>query len=196
MPSGWTDDQLAESARLLDWLRATQRAEGLVDRLTEGLASCLADGGRILTCGNGGSMCDAMHLAEDLSGRYRDDRPAFSAQALSDPAHLTCVANDYGFERVFARGVEAWGRRGDVLVVFSTSGRSANVVAAARAARSIGLRVVGLLGRDGGEVRALCDEAVVVPAKDTARIQEIHLTIVHLLVEGVERRLTPGNYRG
>jgi D-sedoheptulose 7-phosphate isomerase len=194
MPSGWSDHQLAESARLLDWLRASERADGAIARLSDRLADCFAHGGRVLTCGNGGSMCDAMHLAEDLSGRYRLDRPALSAQAISDPAHLTCVANDYGYDRVFARGVDAWGRAGDVLVVFSTSGRSPNIVAAAHAARARGMRVIGLLGRDGGEVAPICDDAVVVPTQDSARAQEIHLQIIHLLVEGVERRLVPGNY--
>jgi D-sedoheptulose 7-phosphate isomerase len=139
-------------------------------------------------------MCDAMHCAEELSGRFKGNRKALAAQAISDPAHLTCVANDFGFEAVFARGVEAWGRPGDVLVAFSTSGQSPNIIAAARAARDKGMRVLGLLGRDGGAMRGLCDLSVVVPAQDSGRIQEIHIKVVHLMIEGVERRLFPENY--
>lgn len=193
MPT-WTEDGLRESARLLDWLRATEARDRTIERLSGRLAACFAQSGRVLACGNGGSMCDAMHFAEELSGRFRRDRMALPALAISDPAHLTCVANDWGFDRVFARGVEAWGRPGDTLLVFSTSGDSRNVVAAAEAARAQGLMVVGLLGRQGGAVRALCDEAIVVPAEDAGRIQEVHMKIVHLLIEGIERVLVPAHY--
>jgi len=187
----WVENELREHAELIDWLRGEARAQRLVMDLAASLATCLTTGGRILTCGNGGSMCDAMHCAEELSGRFRRNRPAMAAQAISDPSHLTCVANDFGFDQVFARGVEAWGRPGDVLIVFSTSGRSPNIVAAAKAARQGGITVVGLLGRDGGDVREWCDQAVVVPASDSARIQEVHITLVHLLIEAVERLVLP-----
>jgi D-sedoheptulose 7-phosphate isomerase len=190
----WIDEALNEGARLLDWLRATDARERVIERLTGRLVTCFVQSGRVLTCGNGGSMCDAMHLAEELSGRFRRDRMALPAMALSDPAYLTCVANDWDFEHVFARGVEAWGRAGDVLVVFSTSGRSANVVAAARTARARHLTVLGLLGSDGGEVRPLCDDAIVVPSNDSGRVQEVHIRIVHLLIEGIERALMPEHY--
>jgi D-sedoheptulose 7-phosphate isomerase len=139
-------------------------------------------------------MCDAMHFAEELSGRFHDDRPAIAAQAISDPSHLTCVANDYGFEQVFARGVEAYGRAGDVLLIFSTSGNSPNVVAAANAAVQKGMTVVGLLGAGGGAVRSSCAHAVVVPSGSSDRVQEIHIQIVHALIELVERQLYPANY--
>ena len=145
----------------------------------------------MLACGNGGSMCDAMHFAEELSARFREERPALAAQAISDPAHLTCVGNDEGFERVFARGVEAWGRPGDTLVVFSTSGNSPNVIAAVETARSMGLDTVGLLGRDGGTLKSTCATSIVVPGKTSDRIQEVHITIVHLLIELIEKRLFP-----
>lgn len=185
----WIDNELREGAALLDWLRAEARDRHVIDVLADRVAVALRSGGRVLTCGNGGSMCDAMHCAEELTGRFRRNRPALAAQAMSDPSHLTCVANDYGFDQVFARGVEAWGRAGDILMIFSTSGRSPNVVHAARTARERSLTIIGLLGRDGGDVRALCDHAVVVPAQDSARIQEVHIKIVHLLIEAVERRL-------
>jgi D-sedoheptulose 7-phosphate isomerase len=190
----WTDDGLREGAALIEWLRATEARDHVVERLSGKLAGCLGRSGKVLACGNGGSMCDAMHFAEELSGRFRRDRRALAALAISDPAHLSCVANDWGYDRVFARGVEAWGRAGDTLVVFSSSGNSRNIVAAAEAARAGQLTVVGLLGRDGGAVRALCDEAIVVPAQDTGRIQEVHIKIVHLLIEGIERVLVPEHY--
>lgn len=193
MPEGavvdWIDEELRECAALLDWLRAELRERRVVDELAARLTATFRNGGRVLTCGNGGSMCDAMHCAQELTGRFRRDRQALAAMALSDSSHLTCVANDFGFEQIFARGVEAWGRAGDVLMVFSTSGRSPNVVHAARAARAQGLAVIGLLGRDGGDVHGLCDVSIVVPAQDSARIQEIHIKIVHLVIEAVERRL-------
>jgi D-sedoheptulose 7-phosphate isomerase len=194
-PSGWIIDGLRESAALVEWLRTTETRDRVVERLSGRLAACLARSGTVLACGNGGSMCDAMHFAEELSGRFRRDRRALPALAISDPAHLTCVANDWGFDRVFARGVEAWGRPGDTLVVFSTSGNSRNIVAAAEAARAQQLAVVGLLGRQGGAVRPLCDEAIVVPADDAGRIQEVHIKIVHLLIEGIERVLVPEHYQ-
>ena len=182
------------AASLIEWLRDNERRHRTIEQFSDRLTECLRRGGRILSCGNGGSMCDAMHFAEELSGRYRHDRRAFAAQAMSDPAHLTCVANDFGFDRVFARGVEAWGRAGDALVVFTTSGNSANVIAAAEAARARQIEVLGLLGGDGGRVRDLCDLLVVVPARTSDRVQEIHIKIVHLVIEEIERRLVPENY--
>jgi D-sedoheptulose 7-phosphate isomerase len=188
------DRSFDEASALLDWLRTDASARANVAGMIEDMAACLRAGGRLLSCGNGGSMCDAMHFAEELSGRFRDDRPALSALALSDPGHLTCVANDYGFEQVFARGVQAHGRTGDVLLGFTTSGKSPNVLAAAREARARGMKVFGLLGKGGGPVLELCDRAVVVPSSSTDRIQEIHIKVVHILIEGVERELFPDNY--
>jgi D-sedoheptulose 7-phosphate isomerase len=184
----------ADAAALAAWLVDNERAAHTIEEFSNRLASCLAAGGRIFSCGNGGSMCDAMHFAEELSGRYRKDRRALAAQAISDPAHLTCVANDFGFDQVFARGVEAWARAGDALVVFSTSGNSPNVIQAAEAARARGVLVLGLLGKDGGRLKALCDRSVVVPASTSDRIQEVHIKIVHLVIEEIERRLVPENY--
>ena len=142
----WIADGLDEAARLIEWLRNDTASGAAIRRAGVIFAQSLRAGGRIITCGNGGSMCDAMHLAEELSGRFRRDRPALAAMAISDPSHLSCVANDWGFEYVFARAVEAWGSRGDVLVAFSTSGNSANVLRAAQAARVRGMTVVGLIG--------------------------------------------------
>lgn len=194
MTSTWLDRHLQDSEALVGWLRESERTTGAVTRLITRLSSALAAGHRVLTCGNGGSMSDAIHFAQELSGRFRGDRRAFAAQAMSDPAHLTCVANDFGFERVFARGVEAWGQPGDVLVALSTSGNSPNMVAAAETARARGLSVIGLLGRNGGALLPLCDDAIVVPSSDSGRVQEVHIKVIHLTIEGIERALAPENY--
>ena len=193
--TGFTRDAMRDTWARLRTLAEDETFQKTVEEAGEMIAEALRDQGTVFSCGNGGSLCDAMHFAEELSGRYRQDRAAFAALAMSDPAHMSCVANDFGFERVFARGVEAWGKPGDLLRVFSTSGSSPNIVAAARSARERQMTVVGLLGRDGGEVRALCDLSLVVPAQTSDRIQEVHEKTLHLLIEGVERILVPGHYQ-
>ena len=180
---------LSDAAALLQWLQQLEAREGVIAATGDTLAECLRRGGRILSCGNGGSMCDAMHFAQELSGHFRGKRRALAAQAISDVSHLTCAANDEGFDSVFARGVEAWGKAGDALLALSTSGNSRNVIEAVRAARAIGMTTVGLLGRDGGQLKDLCDVAIVVPGTTSDRIQEVHIKIVHLLIEQIERRL-------
>ena len=180
---------LAEAADLAAWLKESEQLHKGILVLAGMLASTLEQGHRVLTCGNGGSMCDAMHFAQELSGHFRGRRKALAAHAISDPSHLTCVANDEGFERVFARGVEAWGKKGDALVVFSTSGNSPNILAAVEAARAAGLMTYALLGRDGGAVHGMCNMSLVVPGTTSDRIQEVHIKIVHLLIEQIEARL-------
>ncbi len=165
-----------------------------LDLAADMLAESLAEGGKVLACGNGGSACDAMHFCEELTGRFRKDRPPLAAVSLTDAGHITCVANDYGYDEVFARGVRALGRTGDVLVALSTSGNSANVIRAVDAARDIGMRTIALLGRDGGKLAGVCDLEWIVPGVPVAaptadRIQEIHMLVLHALVEGVERRM-------
>ncbi|MBL0927801.1 MAG: SIS domain-containing protein [Phycisphaerales bacterium] len=147
----------------------------------------LAAGGRVFTCGNGGSAAQAMHLAEELIGRYRADRPPLAALCLNaDPTALTCIANDFGYEQVFARQVEALARPGDVLVALTTSGNSPNVLAALRAAAARGVERIGLLGKDGGAARALCGLPLVVPHAATEVVQEAHTVLIHLILEAVE----------
>ena len=180
---------LSDAAALLQWLQQLEAREGVIAATGDTFAECLRRGGRILSCGNGGSMCDAMHFAQELSGHFRGKRRALAAQAISDVSHLTCAANDEGFDSVFARGVEAWGKAGDALLALSTSGNSRNVIEAVRAARAIGMTTVGLLGRDGGQLKDLCDVAIVVPGTTSDRIQEVHIKIVHLLIEQIEARL-------
>lgn len=165
-----------------------------LDLAADMLAESLAEGGKVLACGNGGSACDAMHFCEELTGRFRKDRAPLAAVSLTDAGHITCVANDYGYDEVFARGVRALGRSGDVLVALSTSGNSANVIRAVDTARDIGMRTIALLGRDGGKLAGACDLEWVVPGVPVStptadRIQEIHMLVLHALVEGVERRM-------
>ncbi len=154
----------------------------------EAMAQSLKRGGKIISCGNGGSMCDAMHFAEELTGRYRNDRPSMAAISISDPSHISCVANDYGYEFVFSRFLESVGNDGDVLLAISTSGNSANVVRAAITARTRGMKVVGLTGKDGGKLAPLCDLEIRAPQSDYAdRVQEIHIKVIHSLIDYLER---------
>lgn len=151
--------------------------------------------GRVFSCGNGGSMCDAMHFAEELTGRYRKNRQGFPAVSISDPSHITCVANDFGYEAVFSRYVQSHGRAGDCLVAISTSGTSATVVNAARAAREMDMHVVVLTGRPGTELESLASVCICTPAGQFAdRVQELHIKVLHILIELVERHFHPENY--
>ncbi|NEU09173.1 D-sedoheptulose 7-phosphate isomerase [Flavihumibacter sp. R14] len=154
------------------------------------LVEAIRNGGKILSCGNGGSMCDAMHFAEELSGRYRNDRKALPALAISDASHMSCVANDYGYESVFSRMVEAMGRQGDVLFAISTSGNSDNVLKAIDTARRQGMKVIGLTGKDGGKMAYICDVEIRAPHTEYAdRAQEIHIKVIHSLIDYIERSL-------
>ena len=150
--------------------------------------------GRMFSCGNGGSMCDAMHFAEELTGRFRKERKPLAAMAINDPSHLTCVSNDYGYDVVFSRYIEAWGNPGDVLLAISTSGNSPNVLLAVEAAKKNGMKVVGLLGKGGGKLKDMVDVALVVDSNVSDRIQEIHIKCIHIFIEGIERSLFPENY--
>ena len=146
--------------------------------------------GKIISCGNGGSLCDAMHFVEELSGRYRDNRKALPAISISDPSHMSCVGNDYGYDFVFSRYVEAIGLKQDVLLAISTSGNSKNVINAIQAAKEKGMKVIGLTGKDGGEMTALCDVEIRAPKSDYAdRAQEIHIKVIHSLIDHIEHHV-------
>jgi len=154
------------------------------------LVDAISSGKKVISCGNGGSMCDAMHFAEELSGRYRNDRPALAAISISDPSHISCVGNDYGYAAIFSRMVEAIGQPGDVLFAISTSGNCENVLNAIEAAQKKGIKVVGLTGKDGGKMASLCDVEIRAPKSVYAdRAQEIHIKVIHALIDFVERNV-------
>jgi D-sedoheptulose 7-phosphate isomerase len=178
-----------DAAAVLAEFTSSDAAMQAVEAAGTLMAKSINNGGKVISCGNGGSMCDAMHFAEELTGRYRDDRKALPAVSISDPSHLSCVGNDYGYEFVFSRYVEALGREGDVLLAISTSGNSPNVIKAAEAAKAKKMHVVGLTGKDGGLLAPLCDVEVRVPWSGYAdRIQEIHIKVIHALIDSIEQR--------
>lgn len=155
------------------------------------LVATIRSGNKILTCGNGGSMCDAMHMAEELTGRFREDRSPISAISISDPSYLTCTANDYGYDQVFSRFIRGVGKTDDVLIAISTSGNSPNIVEAVKAAREMKMTVIGLSGVDGGKMAQYCDVMIRVPHTGYSdRIQEIHSIIIHSLIQYIEENIT------
>lgn len=159
------------------------------------MADAVEGDGKVMSCGNGGSLCDAMHFAEEMTGRYRCNRRPYAALAISDASHMACVGNDYGYEEVFSRYVEAHGRKGDVLLAITTSGTSRNIVKAAEVARRKGVKVVALTGRDETPITELADVSIVTPAGRWAdRVQELHIKCIHILIELIERRLDKQNY--
>jgi D-sedoheptulose 7-phosphate isomerase len=176
----------ADAHRVLDqFIRAKANIEA-VERIAVTLHRQLASGHKIMACGNGGSACDAMHFTEELTGRFRNDRPPIAAMACVDPGHLTCTANDYGFEHVFSRWVEALGKPGDCLVVLSTSGNSENIRRAVAAAKARQMTTVALLGKGGGTLAGVSDHELIVPGETSDRIQELHMLVLHVLVESLE----------
>ncbi len=175
---------------LISVLQAFEAQSPDLERIGLRLAKALREGHKILTCGNGGSATDAMHLAEELSGRYKGDRPALAAHSLcSDASAITCICNDYGYEQVFSRQVEALGKAGDVLVGISTSGNSENVLRAIAAAKALGMHSVLLGGKGGGLALERADDSLVVPSDSTARIQEVHTFVLHQWLEIIEHEL-------
>ena len=181
-------DHFEESARLAQDILQDASFFEAMSRGADLLTGCLKGGHKIMSCGNGGSMCDAMHFAEELSGRYRDDRDPIAAMSLSDASVMSCIGNDYGFDRVFARQIEALGNPGDVLLAISTSGQSANVLEAARAAKARGIHVLALTGKDGGALALLADVEVRVPWSGYAdRIQEMHIKCIHAWIDAIEQ---------
>jgi D-sedoheptulose 7-phosphate isomerase len=186
---------LTESRDFLERFIADAQNIAQISKAAELMIACLRRGNAIYSCGNGGSMSDAMHFAEELTGRFRGDRPGLAATAISDPGHISCVANDYGYEQVFSRYLEARARAGDCLLAISTSGRSANVLAAAKFARQRGIAVISLSGAAQSPLSAWSDAEICAGASDFAdRIQEIHIKVIHTLIELIERDSFPQNY--
>jgi D-sedoheptulose 7-phosphate isomerase len=161
-----------------------------IEKAADCLVDALQQGKKILSCGNGGSHCDAMHFAEELSGRYRENRPALAAMAISDPSHITCVSNDFGYNYIYSRFIEGLGNQGDVLVGISTSGQSANIIEAVKAAQEKGMKVVLLTGKDGGALAGMGAIEIRVNHFGFAdRIQEIHIKVIHILIQLIEAKI-------
>ncbi len=191
----YIQENLQQAQQALDNLVSNHETLAHIEAAGRMLAECLRQGGHVYSCGNGGSMCDAMHFAEELSGRFRKDRAALGAIAMSDGAYLSCVSNDFGYEHVFSRFIEAHGRKGDVLVGISTSGKSENVIRAARKARERGIHTLLLTGRAGSALSEFADIEICTPGGQFAdRVQELHIKVIHILIELVERELFPENY--
>lgn len=180
-------DDLKEARKVLDDFIARPKVKEDIEQAVAIMAESLKHDGKIITAGNGGSMCDALHFAEELSGRYRDDRPSYAAIAICDPSHLTCAGNDYGFEAIFSRFVEGLGLKQDVFMGISTSGNSQNIITACQAAKRKGMQTIMLLGKDGGKLKDMCDLPIIVPHFGYAdRIQEVHTMIIHIMIRGIE----------
>lgn len=184
-------EELVESAKVLDLFLNDSENLQRINQAAETIAHSLIKGGKVLSCGNGGSHCDAMHFAEELTGRYRENRKALAAIAISDPSHISCTANDFGFDYVFSRYIEGLGNKGDVLFALSTSGNSRNIIQAIEAARKKEMKVIVLTGKDGGKMSGLADVEVVVPHFRYAdRIQEIHIKVIHIVILLVEKMVS------
>jgi D-sedoheptulose 7-phosphate isomerase len=182
------------AAEMFAQFAADQNIINTTEKVGNIIAECFRKGNKLLIFGNGGSSTDAMHFAEELTGKFQKDRKPLPAISLTDPSHITCVANDYGFEEVFARGVEALGKTGDIAIGISTSGNSENVIRALDKAKELGMVTIALIGLDGGKMKGICDYEIIVPGKTTDRIQELHITVLHVIIETIERILFPQNY--
>lgn len=187
-------DSYKITASLLENFIKEEAKKRETEKVAIDLASVFQLGNKVLICGNGGSNCDALHFAEEFTGRFRKDRRALPAISLSDSSHITCVGNDYGFDYIFSRGVEAYGKEGDMFIGISTSGNSANVIKAVEVAKKMGLKTCVLLGKDGGKLKGMCDYEFIIPGDTSDRIQEIHMMILHIIIEGVEKIMFPENY--
>ena len=185
------EKELQEAHQVLSNFMADPKLIETIAEMAHLMSQVIENGGKIITCGNGGSHCDAMHFAEELTGRYRSDRKSLPAIAISDAAHLTCVGNDYGFDAIFSRFIEGMGNNGDVLLAISTSGNSMNIVNAVKAAKEKNMKTIVLTGKDGGKLADMADRLLIVPHFGFAdRIQEIHIKIIHIMILLIEQKIT------
>lgn len=183
-------EELTQAATVLENFINNEENLGCIEKAARLLAATIEQGGKIISCGNGGSHCDAMHFAEELSGRYRNNRRALPAVAVSDPSHISCVGNDYGYEYIFSRYIEGLGQTGDALLAISTSGNSPSILEAARAAQQKGMQVIALTGKEGGKLAPLADVEIRVPHHGYAdRIQEVHIKVIHTLILLIEKQV-------
>lgn len=180
--------ELEEAGKVLNSFLSDEENLKAIEKAALAMAGSINEGGKILSCGNGGSHCDAMHFAEELTGRYRENRKALPAIAISDPSHISCVSNDFGYDFIFSRYIEGLGKEGDVLLGISTSGNSKNILRAAEVARQKKMTVITLSGKNGGELAELADIEIRVPHYGYAdRIQEIHIKVIHILIQLIEK---------
>jgi D-sedoheptulose 7-phosphate isomerase len=187
---------LIESQKALDNLLGNEIIMQRITAAARLLIKTFRNNGKLFCCGNGGSMCDAMHFAEELTGRYRKDRKGFPAIVISDPSHISCVANDFGYDHIFSRYIENHGRSGDTLLAISTSGKSPNILKAAQSAKSADMKVIALTGKMNSPLDSLCDLSICTPAGEFSdRIQELHIKVLHILIELIERHFHPENYK-
>lgn len=188
MDTSFIRQELKEAQQVLDKVLSDSILLQRIGKAAQLMSASINNGGKVISCGNGGSMSDAMHFAEELTGRYRDNRKSLPAIAISDAGYLTCAGNDFGYDKIFSRFVEGMGNEGDVLLGISTSGNSANVIYAVEAAKVKGMKTVVLTGKDGGKLKDLADETIVVPHLGYAdRIQEIHIKIIHIWIGLIEK---------
>ncbi|WP_375751062.1 D-sedoheptulose 7-phosphate isomerase [Vibrio sp. HN007] len=182
--------ELNEAADVLNKFLSDDHNIQQIEDAAKMIADSFKQGGKVLSCGNGGSHCDAMHFAEELTGRYRENRPGYPGIAISDPSHLSCVSNDFGYDYVFSRYVEAVGAKGDVLWGISTSGNSGNILKAIDAAKEKGMKTIALTGKDGGQMAGCADIEIRVPHFGYAdRIQEVHIKIIHIVIQLIEKEM-------
>jgi D-sedoheptulose 7-phosphate isomerase len=182
--------EFSQAAQVLEKFMSNEHNITLVERAAKVIADSILQGGKVISCGNGGSHCDAMHFAEELTGKYRENRKAIPAICISDPSHISCVGNDYGYEFIFSRYLDALGNKGDVLLGISTSGNSMNIIRAAEIAKEKGMKVIILSGKDGGKLAPLADVELRVPYHGYAdRIQEVHIKIIHILMLLIEKQV-------
>jgi len=181
---------LSEAKCALDEFLADPETVATIEKAGNIMTECLAAGGKIISCGNGGSLCDATHFAEELTGRYRGNRRPYPAMSINDPAYITCTANDFSYDEIYARSVEAFGKEGDVLLAITTSGTSKNVVKAVEQAKKMGVKVVGLTAKGDTPLKRLSDVCVCAPrTAHSDRIQEIHIKVIHILIQSIENNL-------
>lgn len=182
--------ELKESAAILDEFIHNDAALSAIENSIVLMSNALLNGNKIISCGNGGSMSDAMHFAEELSGKFRNERKPLPAIAIADPAYITCTGNDYGFDHIFSRFIEGFGKEGDILLAISTSGNSPNVIKAAEAAKQLKMFVVALTGKDGGALSSIADIEIRAPHSNYSdRAQEIHIKVIHILIKQIEEAL-------
>lgn len=182
--------ELKEAAAVLEKFIADEDNLEAIDAASDLIVSAIKDGGKVFSCGNGGSNCDAMHFAEEMTGRFRNDREPLPAIAIADSAHITCTANDFGFERIYSRYIRTLGKKEDVLLAISTSGNSDNIIIAAETAKQKGMKVIALTGKNGGKLAEFSDVEIRVPHDGFSdRIQEVHIKIIHTLILLIEQKL-------